>query len=242
MLLFAATGWSQDVQRDSLPLPATLPAADSVDTLDEDDADDEPNVIGARPSPKQNPAEENLIGAPVYYDRNGNIVGAEKQHQGYKRPKHHYRNNVGLNFNSFFVETEALIGHNSAIGISFTYLPQRIGVYGKVFLSKGNEYYNLGAAARLSGVDSRWDWHLYGGIILNNGFATPSKINTTTDFSRHLHIGGEIGFRMASPSKRGEFCWTSVSMGLATVNGYSYLTVGLSLEIAAITALSLFLW
>ncbi len=226
--------WGQVVVPDSTG--RAIPA-DSI-AVDEDDDDDEPNVIGARPQPRQTKGEANVLGSPIYYDLDGNAIGgndrratASPRHHRqrpsgtYRMPEHHYLNNVGRNFNSYFFEVETLIGINDlALGANFTYLPERWGLYGSALGGNRRNYFSLGPALRLSGRDSRLDFQLYGGAVFGH------------------RAGGEVGLRLAGPSRNSEFCWASASMGLMFLGNDTYLTIGLSLEVAAISALTLFFW
>lgn len=218
--------WGQVALPDSTQ--RTVPA-DSV-AVDEDDEDDGPNVIGAQPAPRRPKGEANIIGAPVYYNPDGSVRGsrqpASRPHRGSRpaMPEHHYLNNPGLNYSSFFLELEAALGSRSALGMSFTYLPERWGIYGSALFGPRREYFSVGPAVRLSGINARVDWQLYSGLTFGH------------------RVGGEIGFRVAAPSRGSEFCWNSASLGMAVIDGRSYLTLGLSLEISALLGLSLFLW
>ena len=218
--------WGQVVQPDSTA--RTFPA-DSV-AVDDDQDDDGPNVIGARPAPRRPQGEPKVLGAPVYYNHDGSIRGsrqpAHQPHRGSRPglPERHYLNNLGLNYSSFFLEMEAALGRRSALGLNLTYLPERWGIYGSALFGPRREYFSVGPAVRLSGMQSTVDWHLYSGLT----------------FGRR--VGGEIGFRVAATSRGSEFCWSSASIGMAVIDGSSYLTLGLSLELSALLGLSIFLW
>ena len=220
-LLLSAAGWSQDVVRDSVP-----------DT----DADDEENVIGARPTPRYKPSEPNLLGAPVYYDLNGNVIGSGERSDSPHLPAHHYLNDRSLHFNEWFVEVENLIGlAGYALGASVTYLPDRFGGYGKVMTFKDLSVFAAGVSTRLSGIGCSLDWHLYGGLLFGVMREKDALLRTPA-------WGGELGFRIASRVDDNRFCWNSASMGMAVLNGKSYLTIGLGLEIVALTSLVALLW
>ena len=213
LLALGSIGRAQDVVRDSV----------AVDTTD-----NEENVIGAKPQPKRSgeKKEPNVLGAPVYYDINGNVKGSEKPSHIYHRPKHHYLNNLNDRYYTFFLEGELLAGrHDHALGANFTYLPKRWGFYTSVLAGGRHTYLSLGAALRLSGYESSVDWQLYGGIGGGGN-----------------HLGGEIGLRLALRRNYGEFCWTSLSTGYANYGGYGFLTFGASLDLMAATALSALLF
>ena len=226
LLLATGTLWAQDVVRDSVP-----PAADSiaVDIDDNDTVDDEENVIGVRRQPRSKEQREaNILGAPVYYDSYGNVIGSGETSEVYHRPKHHYLNNLNDRFCNFFLEGELLTGrHDHAVGASFTYLPKRWGFYGSALVGTHHTYLSMGAALRLSDYDTGLDWQIYAG--LGGG---------------GRHLGGEAGVRVAPPKYHGgEFCWTSLSLGLANYGGYSFLTFGASLDLmAAMAATFILFW
>lgn len=229
VLLLACTEvWAQDVVRDSTAV------ADSADT--------EENVIGARPDSTysrqkgRSKKEQNVIGTPVYYGldgqerRTGLRPSEMRQRPGapmdYRRPEHHHLNSLRERYSGFFFEIESLIGpRDLALGANFTYLPSRWGAYGSVLAGFNHSYLTVGPALRLSGYDSNIDWQLYGGLVFGG-----------------RHMGGEAGLRMAMPDHGSDFCWNSASMGIAILNGDSYLTLGLSLELSAIIALTTLLF
>lgn len=233
LLLVGGTVWAQDVVRDTVtkvtPVATvdTIDADDALDVDDNDTIDDGENVIGAKPSPKTSgeKKEANVLGAPVYYDLYGNVLGSGNGSTVYHRPEHHYLNNLDSRYCNIFVEGTLLAGsHDVAIGGSFTWLRKRWGFYGSMLGGKHHTYMSLGVALRLSGYASSYDWQLYGG--LGGG---------------GRHLGGEIGVRMALPKRSGEFCWTSVSLGYANYGGYGFMTIGLSLDLVGLSALTLIL-
>lgn len=205
-----------------------------------DTADNEPNVIGGRVDStyvnqrvqsKSKKKEQNIIGAPVYYGLDGQqrttglrpsqLREAEPQ-ANYVRPKHHYFNSLDDQYCGFFAEAELLLGdHTIAAGANLTYLPERWGAYVSLLGGTRGSYLSAGPALRLSGYDDDIDWHLYGGIM----FAP-------------RHLGAEAGVRIAAPQRRGDFCWTSGSMGLGVINGDTYFTLGFSLHIMAVSTLT----
>ena len=211
------TLWAQDVVRDGTKTaPAVIPA----DSIAVDDDDDEPNVIGAKPMPRKEKGEENILGAPIYYDSTGHAYGTgelstRNVHLPYPNATLHP---VEIdNFNHFFFEIEVIGRHrNAAVGFNFTYLPRRVGVYGSALFGHYTQYFSLGAALRLSSSSCRLDWQLYGGATWNS------------------RLGAEAGLRIAETARKdGRFAWNSTSLGWALFNGRHYLTLGLSLQLAA---------
>ena len=216
MLLACSTAWAQDVVRDSVPATVT------------DTSVIEENVIGTKPTARTKSAsrEANLLGAPVYYDLNGNVIGATNPSPVYHRPKHHYLNNLNDRYCSIFTEGEVLDGStDKAFGLNFTYLPKRWGAYGSALIGVNHDYLSVGPALRLSGYESYMDWQLYGGLMLGG-----------------RSVGGEVGIRLASAKSDSEFCMTSVSLGCAIVGGHSFITFGASVEILALIGAATFLF
>lgn len=215
LLLACGTVWAQDVVRDSVPAAVA------------DSADNEENVIGAKPTHTISRREANVLGAPVYYNPNGSVRGGGDTSAFYHRPKHHYRNNLEERYSSIFAEGEVLRGTNDyAFGLNFTYLPKRWGAYGSVLFGVKHDYLSVGPALRLSDYDSYLDWQLYGGIMLGGRSA-----------------GAEVGLRMATPQHDSEFCITSASMGIAIVGSHAFVTFGASVGLlAAVGVSSLLFW
>ena len=193
LLLMGGTVWAQDVVRDTVAKAVPVTAVDTIDIDDNDTID---------------------------YDVYGNVQGSGSNSAVYHRPEHHYLNNLDSRYCNIFVEGAMLSGrHDVAFGGSFTWLRKRWGFYGSVLGGIHHTYLNLGAALRLSGYRSAFDWQLYGGVGGGG-----------------RHLGGTVGVRMALPKRSGEFCWTSVSLGYANYGGYSFMTAGLSLDLMVFPA------
>lgn len=187
------------------------------------------NVIGGRVQRTNVQREANVLGAPVYYNLDGSVRTADGYRGNprgeYVRPSHHWRNTLDSRFCSYFCEVEGMLGTGDlAIGLNFTYLPNHWGVYGSLLTGLVHDYTSLGVALRLSDYDSPCDWHLYGGLTMGDG------------------VGGEFGMRIASPRQNSSFGWCTGSMGMVFMDGEAYMTFGVSLDIAALTALSLLLF
>lgn len=207
----------------------TIWAQDTVRRTTADTADAEENVIGGRPQRSNVQHKANVLGAPVYYNLDGSVQSATNNHGNprgeYTRPQHHWRNTLDSYFNSYFCEVEGMLGTGDlALGLNFTYLPKRWGVYGSLLAGLVNSYATIGPIVRLSDYGDPCDWHLYGGLATGDG------------------LGGEVGMRIASPKSNGAFGWCSGSMGMVFLDGESYVTFGLSLDLAAIAAISLILF
>lgn len=227
LLTVSLSAMAQDVVRDSVTVGTDSLAVDDLDTIDDGE-----NVVGAKQAPQRHKAKEaNVLGAPVYYDLNGNVLGERRVASGktpadgvYHRPKHHYLNSLDNRYSSIFVEGELLMGSsNVGVGANLTVLPNRWGGYGSAVFGVDGSHFSLGPALRLSGPESSMDWHLYCGVVLGE-----------------RHLGAEGGLRMALPKVRGEFCWTSVSMGVLALNGDVCMTFGVSLDMLAV--LSIMAW
>ena len=217
ILLMLAYGsvWAQNTVTDS--------------TTVRDTADSEANVIGGRKQPAKVQREANVLGAPVYYNLDGSVRtrdgGFGNPRGEYTRPRHHWRNTLDSRFCSNFCEVEGMFGTGDiALGMNFTYLPNRWGIYGSLLTGFAHDYASLGAALRLVDYDSPCDWHLYGGLTMGDG------------------VGGEFGMRIAAAKQDGNFGWCTGSMGMVFMDGEAYITLGVSLDVAALTALSLLLF
>ena len=193
-----------------------------------DTADTEENVIGGRPQLSNTQRESNVLGSPVYYNLDGSVRrgGDRGNPRGeYQMPEHHYKNTLSRHFNTYFCEVEGMLGEKDmAIGLNFTYLPERWGIYGSMLTGYRRNYASLGAALRLSDTYDDLDWQLYGGVICGDG------------------IGGEGGMRIGGSRSDSGFGWCTGSMGVAVMDGRGYFTLGLSLELSTIVALSLLLF
>lgn len=213
--------WAQNVT------PAT-PDSIPTDSIAVDD-DDEPNVIGAKPAPRHEKGEANILGAPIYYDSTGRAYGTGEQSSRIVHLPHFGETLRPVeidNFNHFFFELKSIFKyHNGALGFNFTYLPRKVGVYGSALFNNRNQYFSLGAALRLSSASCRTDWQLYGGATFSHS------------------LGAEAGIRIAETSRNeGRFAWRSGSMGWALFNGHHYFTLGISLEVTALMGLLFWWW
>lgn len=204
---------AQDVVRDSAQ---AAPAA-----VGQSDSTARSKALGDEPRQPRAKRESNVLGAPVYYDANGNVVGGKRQSTTYHRPRHHYLNNLNDIYCSYFLEGEMLVGHSDiAGGFNAALLPKRVGGYMSLMGSASNLYVSAGPALRLTGYSSPIDLQLYGGLMLADD-----------------DLGGEVGLRFASPRNRYEFCFFSTSLGYARVNGSDFFTVGLSVGVVSIATL-----
>lgn len=230
LLLAAILVWcvgavAQNTVGDSLVAPKATPQA-VADTADEDD---EENVIGGRVAKSRYSGEANVLGAPVYYDSLGNVIGGspDVQRRGVHRlPAHHYLNSLENNYCSFFCEGEFLVApRDVAAGINFTYLPKRWGAYASLLGGVRHSYLSVGPSLRLLDASSSVDWQLYGGLMFGG-----------------YRVGAEVGTRFALPRRESSFCWTSASVGVGIINGDSFFTLGISFSLVAFSAMSLFLF
>ena len=165
----------------------------------------------------------NVLGAPVYYDTLGNVIGsATPADSVYHRPKHHYFNRLEDDFSSVFLEGSVLFSEDDlAIGGQVAWVPRQWGFYCGAYGGVRHGYFTLGPALRLSDCGNWIDWHLYAGVVVSR------------------HLGGEIGFRMAAPRQWGDFCWTSASVATGYVNGSGYISIGLSLTFSSFMAFTI---
>lgn len=167
--------------------------------------------------------ERNVLGAPVYYDTLGNIIGQRDSTDTlYHRPRHHFHNRLENEYCSVFLEGQTLFSHNDmALGGQLAWVPRRWGVYGSALVGFGHGYFSAGPVWRMSDCGDEIDWHLFGGLV----------------FSRT--VGCELGIRMGSPKLWGDFCWSSFSLSMGHVNGASYVALGFSLTLATIVGFTI---
>lgn len=160
----------------------------------------------------------NVIGAPVYYDTLGNVIGQDAPKDSlYHRPKHHFRNRLEDEFNSLFFELQSQFGGNDlAVGLQGAWLPKRWGFYGSVRSGLRYPYFSVGPALRLSDCGNTIDWHLYGGFVMGGNIRRP---------------GAELGLRMAGKRNDLGFAWSSFSVGAGYLDRQGYITFGLSLSL-----------
>ena len=165
----------------------------------------------------------NVLGAPVYYDTLGNVIGQSAPADSlYHRPKHHFHNRLENDFSSVFVECNYQFGSRDfAIGGQVAWVPQRWGFYSGIQGGVRQGYFTVGPVARLSDCGSWIDWQMYAGMVVSR------------------RVGAEVGFRMGAPRMWGDFCWSSATCAVGYVNGYSYFKLGLSLTFSGVVALSI---
>lgn len=187
--------------------------ADSVDTG---------RALGDEPRVRRS-HERNVLGAPVYYDTLGNIIGQPKPVDGlYRRPKHHFNNRLENDFSSIFMEWQFKVDYDFAFGCQVAWVPNRWGIYGSACVNWERCDFSVGPVWRLSDCGNWIDWQLFGGLAC----------------SRYA-LGAEVGIRMAAPRLRSDFCWTSVSMTIGRMQESNYVTLGLSLLLSPVVAISI---
>lgn len=179
-------------------------------------------ALGDEPQERRS-RERNVLGAPVYYDTLGNVIGQPAPADSfYRRPKHHFRNRLEDDFSAFFLEGQLMMGSNDmALGGQVAYVPQRWGAYVGGAMGFMGAYVKAGPVWRLSDCGNDIDWQLFAGVNICR------------------HLGAEIGLRMGAPRMWGNFCWTSYSMSVGYANRMSYITLGFSLSLTAIMALTI---
>ena len=185
-------------------------------------ADSTGRVLGDNPQVRRS-REQNVIGAPIYYDTLGNVIGRSAPVDSfYHRPKHHFRNRIEDEFCSVFLEGQTKLGNDISLGCQVAWVPQRWGIYGSACVNRHMCEFSLGPVYRLSDCGNWIDWQLYGGLS-----------------SRFLALGAEVGVRVASPKLWGDFCWTSVSLTVGHVQETTYVALGLSLTLASLVAITI---
>ncbi|MCR5445718.1 MAG: hypothetical protein K6E96_08625 [Bacteroidales bacterium] len=179
-------------------------------------------VLGDEPQVRRS-HERNVLGAPVYYDTLGNVIGRGAPADSfYHRPKHHFRNRLEDDFCSVFLEGQTKLGRDIALGAQLAWVPQRWGIYGSGCISRYNCDFSVGPVWRMSDCGNWIDWQLYGGLAFS-----------------YLSVGAEMGVRMASPKLWGDFCWTSFSLTVGRIHQTNYVALGLSLTLTSIVAITI---
>lgn len=170
-------------------------------------------TLGENPRPHRS-AERNIIGAPVYYDTLGNVIGSSNANDSlYRRPKHHYLNRLEDEYNNIFLEFGILAGNDFALGAQMAYVPKRWGAYCGGYFGMRHEYFTVGPVLRLSDCGDFLDWQLFGGLTVSR------------------RPGAELGFRLAGPKTNDGFAWTSFTMAAGYANRSPYFSLGLSLSL-----------
>jgi len=179
-------------------------------------------VLGDEPQVKRS-RELNVIGAPVYYDTLGNVIGGKTVPDSmYHRPKHHFHNRLENDFCSVFLEGQAKLGRNMSLGAQMAWVPQRWGIYGSACINRDRCDFSVGPVLRLSDCGNWIDWQLYGGLS-----------------SSFFALGAEVGVRMAAPKLWGDFCWTSFSLTVGRIHEANYVALGLSLTLTSMVAITI---
>lgn len=137
----------------------------------------------------------------------------------------------GIEYSRFFFEGIMALQRQGSLGLgaSFAYLPKWIGAYATAVAYESHSMYTVGPTFRpLAGIIGV-DWQLYGGMA----YASP--------ITRHFdnRFGFEIGTRFApsANNSRGQFAWWSLSLSRLYVNKQTYYTLGLSINLIALSGL-----
>ena len=181
-------------------------------------------VLGDEPQERRS-RERNVLGAPVYYDTLGNVIGQKEPADSvYHRPKHHFRNRLEDEFCAFFLEGQAMLHSNRInFGGQLAWIPQRWGVYGSSVIGPGCCHLSLGPVWRVSDCGNRVDCQIYGGLA--------SELLSS--------LGAEVGIRLAAPKQWSDFCWTSVSVTVGHVHETNYVILGFSLALTSLAAITI---
>lgn len=141
----------------------------------------------------------------------------------------HHDNTQRHSFDEFsvaFLELGVMGGwHQSAVGLNLAYVPSRWGGYVEGYMGSKFNTLNLGGVMRLMDDSHRLDWQLYGGLCIANA------------------PGLQLGTRLSSQhnTMQKSFSWWSVSGSSIWMGGERYITIGLSIGLAA-TGLLLIWW
>lgn len=120
----------------------------------------------------------------------------------------------------FFFEIDWLFGGESiGSGFTFAYVPKHLGGYCTIMADEYDPWLTLGAVWRPVCKPSGLDWQIYGGGVRSWGW------------------GYEVGMRFSANAKNNfdsAWSWMSGTLGVITVNGVSYTTIGVSIGIISL--------
>lgn len=128
-------------------------------------------------------------------------------------------------YSHLFCEIEWLFGgETTGAGFNFAYVPKHFGAYMSLMADEYDPWFTIGAVWRPFTKPAGLDWQIYGGPAFTYG------------------IGYEVGTRFSANAK-GNFSsawsWISGSLGVITINGTSYTTLGISLGIISLSPILL---
>ncbi|MDY5969365.1 MAG: hypothetical protein SPJ13_05080 [Bacteroidales bacterium] len=129
-----------------------------------------------------------------------------------------------LRTSEWFVETKVMLASIAGVEWQVAYVPRHFGLFGSLAIGGESSFHRnmLSAGVVLRPIaEPRWiDLQLYGGIAGGYG------------------IGTELGIRLATVSGT-RFSWVSGSYGWIITNKAAILTLGLSIDMAALFGLAL---
>lgn len=175
---------------------------------------------------KAQSADEVVSGSgDIEFDRNVSVSQPVRQTPANLQEGHEYSH--------LFVE--GLLAYESygslGAGATVAYLPEWIGGYASATAYNSHSMYTFGPAIRPLANIASLDWQVFCGLA----YAAP----ITRYFNNRL--GFEIGTRFApnADSDGDRFAWWSVSLSRLFVNQHSYFTIGLSVNLIALTGIIL---
>lgn len=121
----------------------------------------------------------------------------------------------------YFLEGTMSFTEEFGLGVTTAWVPGRVGPYASFMSTEHYYILNAGADLRLLRSPRRIDWHLYVGLSFSD------------------NVGFDIGIRLSATRfhLNTDFSWLSFSLGSIYVNGSAYTTIGLSVELIALTGL-----
>ncbi|MBQ6236853.1 MAG: hypothetical protein IJK07_01425 [Bacteroidales bacterium] len=130
------------------------------------------------------------------------------------------------------VTGEVQFNITAAFGLQYAYVPERWGWYSSLSYANFQKSDFIGATGgavyRLCGKDSKIDFQFYYGLAL----AVPLHSGFNTK------LGLDAGIRIANGAKadRSKFSWMSATLGLTNFWDKPFVTMGLSIDVAAVVA------
>lgn len=144
----------------------------------------------------------------------------------------------GSPFANHFVEVDFLINRNDlGIGATYAYLPEVWGGHITGIVGFASRWLMVGADYRLSKPWNKADWHLYGSLGYRHGTSNGDFLSAVPHSNLVYRPALGVGIRLSCIPTRGSFCMESASLGMLTDFHTQYVTVGISVSLAALLSI-----
>ncbi len=134
-------------------------------------------------------------------------------------------------YSHFFFEGILALQQNGSFGYGATvaYLPKAVGGYVSASIFQNCTMLTGGLAVRPLASFVRFDWQLFGGMAyaqaIETSFTHPVGFEIGTRFGANARVNG------------GRFAWWSLSLSRLYINNKTYYTLGLSVDLMALSGL-----